>query len=222
MRTKNMQYGGMGTPEKCPNRVLGVKPAARDTGGLASGMGAEEALMPITTNAQNLQAPKSAPFLDLSELAPSAAAEWLIARFWGEAIPVLPATIARRLGIPVVYMRGDETSQVCVDRHGTLSIAVDEHDSAHGQRFAVAHVLGHILLGHGRPPVEAWDAFGNNPPDPRDREANEFAASLLVPTFPLRWCMTSGWMRGLDHIVDSFAVPEGVVLYRFHQVFRTA
>lgn len=42
MRTKTMHGWGRDTPDKCPNRVLGVGWGDRDTGGRASGMDAKE------------------------------------------------------------------------------------------------------------------------------------------------------------------------------------
>ncbi|MDH0863613.1 ImmA/IrrE family metallo-endopeptidase [Mitsuaria sp. GD03876] len=161
------------------------------------------------------------PPIDLSGVAPGVAADWLIAKYWDDAMPILPGRIAQRLGIRLVYLRATEQSQVCTDDQGRVCIAFKECDTPHIQRFTIAHVLGHIVLGHGFPPLEAWGSFGNNAPDPRDRAANQFAATLLVPTDALRWCFTSGWMASLERIVEAFDVPESVVLYRYDQWRRS-
>lgn len=156
--------------------------------------------------------------VDLSGMAPGAAAEWVVARHWDDALPILPELIARRLGIEVVFMNGDETSQVCRGPDGALRIAVDRADSRLRQRFAIAHVLGHILLRHGQPPLEAWNAFGNNAPDVRDQAANLFAASLLVPSPHLRWCVSSGWIWSVKQMVKTFWVPDSVLVFRYERL----
>jgi len=52
-------------------------------------------------------------------------------------------------------------------------------------RFTVAHELGHLLLGHGSKACTGSDLFGSSS-SIQEREANVFAAHLLIPSRPLR------------------------------------
>lgn len=188
-----------------------MKRVAGDTAGLMTRVGRQGMRM------QGNQAKARWP-VDLSRMAPEAAAEWVIERYWDDAMPILPERVARSMGVKTAYLRGGETSSIGIDRDGTPVILVDREDSYHRQRFAAAHGLGHILLRHDAPSPEGPRSFGHNPLDPRDRAANLFAAHLLVPTRQLRWCMSSGWMRNFDQVVDTLWVHEGLVLYRYEQL----
>ncbi|WP_377158384.1 ImmA/IrrE family metallo-endopeptidase [Roseateles sp. UC29_93] len=158
--------------------------------------------------------------VDLSHLRPEDAAEWVVARYGDGAMPILPEKIAEQMGIRVCALADHHRHSVYAGPDGGLRIVIDTNGSNHRKRFAVAHGLGHILLRHEHPPLEAWNSFGNHPPDPRDHAANMFAASLLVPTEKLRWCVTSGWMRNVDHIVKTLWVPLELLEFRYQQLLR--
>ena len=49
------------------------------------------------------------------------------------------------------------------------------------QRFTLAHELGHLRLGHGGTPVDSTEILAGNTRDPREVQANAFAAELLAP-----------------------------------------
>jgi len=156
--------------------------------------------------------------VDLSHMRPEDAAEWVVARYGDGAMPVRPEKIAQRMGIDVYALTEADRQSVYAGPVGRLRIVIDLQDIDHRQRFAVAHGLGHIVLRHPDPPLEAWNSFANEAPDPRDQAANLFAASLLVPTETLRWCVSSGWMRNLEQIVETLWVPKGLVVFRYCQM----
>jgi len=158
--------------------------------------------------------------VDLSHMRPEDAAEWVVARYGDGSMPIIPEKIAKGMGVDVYTLSGSDRHSVYAGPDGRLRIAIDLNDTIHRQRFAVAHGLGHIVLRHIDPPLEAWNSFANDAPDPQDRAANLFAASLLVPTEDLRWCVTSGWMRNVEHIVKTFWVPEGLLNFRYQALTK--
>lgn len=194
-----------------------MKSAAGDTPGLMTRVGArgkrmQDAKVEVKTEVQ------VAWPVDLSHMRPEDAAEWVVARYGDGAMPILPERIAKQMGIKVLALAEEDRSSAYAGPDGQLRIVVDLKDSAYRQRFAIAHALGHIVLRHDNPPLEVWNSFANDAPDPRDRAANLFAASLLVPTEKLRWCVTSGWMRNVDQIVKTLWVPRGLLDFRYAQL----
>jgi predicted nucleic acid-binding Zn-ribbon protein len=86
--------------------------------------------------------------------------------------PVDVEAIAKALGLEVTYVfLGDVDGEL---REGKIRINADHH--VHRQRFSIAHELGHFTL-HGA-------AIERN--QEMERQANSFAAALLIPQPLLR------------------------------------
>ena len=133
-------------------------------------------------------------------------------------MPIRPEKIAKRLGIAIYALTPQDRHSVYRDANGKISIVIDQTRSVHHRRFAIAHALGHILMRHEAPALESAESFGKSPRDCSDRAANQFAASLLVPTEKLRWCLTSGWMRNVDQVLKTLWVPKDLLMFRYRQL----
>lgn len=79
-------------------------------------------------------------------------------------------------------------------------------------RFTLAHELGHYYLGHHRaamisgvmhPHIYKYNPFGNNYEWIIEREADEFAASLLMPIEAFRRDLFQREFSG--HLIDTLA-----------------
>lgn len=121
-------------------------------------------------------------------------AEKLLAKFGAEAAPVDVEGLARRLGVEVSYEDlEDEISGVLVRKDGDAVIGVNTKHHPNRQRFTVAHELGHWAL-HSEQSGYFIDEFtvhyrgdgSSGGYDPRESEANAFAAALLMPEDLLR------------------------------------
>lgn len=98
------------------------------------------------------------------------------------APPVDPFRMAWQLGAEAyqtTFERGD-VSGVLDSRRTPPRIYVNAAHAVVRQRFSAAHELGHLLL---HPPGVLWrDAQGpDGHRDPREAQANAFAADLLMP-----------------------------------------
>lgn len=108
--------------------------------------------------------------------------------------PVPVDEIAIAEGLRVVYHDlEDDVSGLLVrqDKSAVIGVNVKHHENR--QRFTIAHELGHYLLHRDEPAVFVDDVlvhFRSDSPtggfDPREAEANHFAASLLLPRGFLR------------------------------------
>lgn len=114
--------------------------------------------------------------------------------------PVDVVGISEQEGLPVTYhdLDGDVSGMlVREDDHALMAVNVNHHENR--QRFTVSHELGHYLLHQDMPSVFVDDLLvhfrasgASRRFDPREREANEFAACLLMPRDFLREDLAHG------------------------------
>lgn len=133
--------------------------------------------------------------------------------------PVEPIKIAENYGISVHFMDFDgqknNLSGFFSWRH--KAIVVNEDDNPKRQNFTIAHELGHYVLHR--------ELFENHPEeyqvlmrrplgaseDPLEKEANSFAANLLVPKTMLRKYMN---FASVEELSNLFNVSADVIGYR--------
>ena len=107
--------------------------------------------------------------------------------------PIDVYRVAKYLGIEVKPDNlGDEISGVLIKQGNKIICGVNEAHSENRQRFTIAHEIGHFVLNHERNGLfvdehkvhfaqhyrDARSAEGTNW---QERQANHFAASLLMP-----------------------------------------
>lgn len=123
---------------------------------------------------------------------PEAMAEDILQQFWDGRLPVDVKGIARALGVKVVLASdlAGISGEVTRTSGGGYTIKVNRNDPRVRKRFTIAHELGHIALGHLageerrlRDPRENYSLVYY---DPKERDANRFAAELLMPSDAVR------------------------------------
>lgn len=142
--------------------------------------------------------------------------------------PVPVDLIAQRLGVQVERANlGDGVSGILYVQDGRGVIGVNSTHAPVRQRFTIAHELGHFLLHREMMPVFIDKQFfkpylavfrdtnSSKGEDALEREANAFAASLLMPASMLRSCIRE---MHVD-VADDDAVEE---LARRFKVSRQA
>ena len=129
--------------------------------------------------------------------------------------PVIANKIAKAMGFKIlngIFPEGKRNIAGFVDIK-EKAIYVNAEDPPARRNFTIAHELGHVILRHDfgdnykplyRTPI------GNNEIDPQEKEANCFAANLLVPTNLLL-----KYIEMPDEIVGKiFGVSKDVIKYR--------
>lgn len=102
--------------------------------------------------------------------------------------------IAELDSIKVIYYDfPDDICGVLIDKDGAFNIGVNKKHVENRQRFTIAHELGHYFLQHQRQGVFIDESpmkqnlvlfrntFSSTGENMQEREANAFAASLLMP-----------------------------------------
>lgn len=111
-------------------------------------------------------------------------AEEVLVRMGGVALPIPVEEIATSWNIRISYApTEDNFSGVLIRKDASALMGVNSDEAPVRQRFTVAHELGHFLLhenkdtfvDYRRPPGEG------SVRTPKEREADMFAAALLMP-----------------------------------------
>lgn len=99
-----------------------------------------------------------------------------------KALPIPIEEIADKYQIKISRAPNGDFSGMLIRKDGRALIGVSSSESDVRQRFTVAHELGHFFL---HPNKDAFIDYRNNRKDvmrtPRERQANMFAAALLMP-----------------------------------------
>ena len=144
--------------------------------------------------------------------------------------PVNVFAIVRNYGLDIAYASFPEYEDVAgfinlEDRQ----IVVNDFDSPTRQKFTIAHELGHwimhrsILETNPNQGILLRLPLGRPDPDPREKEANSFAANLLVPDQLLLPDLKSGQrlndLAGGEKLLATvFGVSSDVVAFRLRQL----
>lgn len=171
---------------------------------------------------------------DLSQFGPAEAAAWVIDHLGIADPPVDVRAAAESLGFPVQGLGdlGEDVSGAFVSHPGGGVIAVNRGHHLVRRRFTIAHELGHGLLHKGRMPLFVDKSYAVAFRDRRsstgevrmEREANAFAAALLMPEGMVRAVADElAWTHGLDmgggggalrELAKRFKVSQEAMSYR--------
>jgi len=143
-------------------------------------------------------------------------AQEVLERFWGDAIPVDPARIARKMGIEVsnAYLDPDVAGAIEKRDGRPAAIYLSAGDHPNRKRFTCAHEIGHFVR-HGDEDfeyVDYRDGTASMGIDEEERFANAFAAALLMPEKEVRRLHGMG-MHEKD-MGSTFGVSEAAMVNR--------
>jgi Zn-dependent peptidase ImmA (M78 family) len=122
-----------------------------------------------------------------------------IAELYGKnSVPINVENIAQSLGLDVSHADlGPDVSGLLISDGAKAQVCVQKKDPLVRKRFTIAHEIGHYFLRHQfesgeHVHVDKGNYISQRGPkasdgiDPKEIEANQFAASLLMPTNAIR------------------------------------
>ena len=125
--------------------------------------------------------------------------------------PVDVEAIAKDHGLSVrrVIRSNSFSGQLVRER---MRIEVNQKHARQRQRFTIAHELGHFVLSHS-PAVSVFDDRTiTDPSSTNERQANAFAAGLLMPEGLVRdWWIK---LRNIEKMANRFDVSSEAMYYR--------
>jgi len=153
----------------------------------------------------------------LASLGAEGAAREVLQRYWDRQLPIDPVKIATAAGI-AVYGRGSygdlnyPYSGYYRCLNGVPSIEYNVTEAPVRQRFTVAHELGHFALGHEDAPRDGGNFQSSV--DPRERQANRFAAELIMPASLVTHYYQNGVGGSVAALAQFFGVSKDAMGYR--------
>jgi Zn-dependent peptidase ImmA (M78 family) len=143
-------------------------------------------------------------------------------RYWRE-VPVKVFDLATELGLGPIRdsnLEGSISGLIRRRSDGEFEIVVNAGHHPNRQRFTVAHEIGHFIfhrdrLRSGTSDTLAYRIDGQIYPNPQigpeqERQANNFAANLLIPSAHLRAAQAAGFNDPAD-LADRFGVSPAAM-----------
>ena len=150
----------------------------------------------------------------------------------GGWVPVPMIRLARKNGLAVCQIDlkkelNGASGLLTKDKEKGWVIATHRNDTGARQRFTIAHELGHYLMHRKDDSYSAIDTFendeiffrsdkhNNEKERQEEREANFFAANLLMPEERVRAVYK---VFTIEEMVENFAVSKPSMLYRLQNL----
>jgi len=147
----------------------------------------------------------------------------VLRQHWDGTLPVQPVAIATALNAKVIPDPdlGPISGQFSLEEEGPV-IRYNSKEPPMRQRFTVAHEIGHYALGHGdyfRDPIRN---FSTRNFDPKEAQANRFAAELLMPEIAVSGLIRERGITDVKALAREFQVSEAAMMYRLKNLGWTS
>ena len=141
---------------------------------------------------------------------------------WDGKLPVNPVKIAAAMGIRV---RGDdslaESGNIELTEAGPV-ITYNSTEALQRKRFTIAHEIGHFALGHLKPGSPLFrdtpSNFSSQSANTQERDANSFAAQLLMPSKMVKYAVAEKSITDVDSLAETFGVSQVAMKYRLANI----
>lgn len=139
---------------------------------------------------------------------PHHVANYVLRRMNIQHPPVPVESIAKHLDVELIRDPRLDVAGVLQSTRESAIITVNSSDPPVRQRFTVAHELGHLLLHTIG--IQFRDTFFGTTGDWKESQANEFAASLLMPLWMLEPIVGRKRLTG-KKLADMFEVSSAAL-----------
>lgn len=154
----------------------------------------------------------------------SASVKQVLDSFWDGHIPVRFRDILHGLKIKLhdsETLTDDRTSYVRKSEDGYWHVYISKNEPYLRKRFALAHVIGHIVLGHLtiiESHSDKVESYIVNCEENNDKLANQFAIELLFPENSIDLVI----MKSLNYsdLCDKLEMSEVAVKQRIDKILR--
>ncbi len=128
--------------------------------------------------------------------------------YWDGFVPVDIRKIAESVGLTIQDSSPERKSGYLNAENKTIFVSPSE--SPIRQRFTVAHELGHFVLGHGSSDrlITDWSIRYTPEQVKKERDANQFAAEVLMPPSALSFLIDKMDITDFGHLCKQLGVSS--------------
>lgn len=128
------------------------------------------------------------------------------------------SAVEQRAGLPVcIWEMPEHVAGACWSGQGTHVLHVNGAHAAVRQRFTLAHELGHVRCGHdGHLATDTLSTLSGATADPREIEANAFAAEFLMPCATIEAVPLAGpvTLEDVVRLASFYGVSASAMAFR--------
>lgn len=143
---------------------------------------------------------------------------------WDWCLPVKVDVISKALSVNLLKLPTGEDQYVNLsgisklDDTGCRVIYYNSSESLNRQRFAIAHGLGHHMLGHINSKADCFregsSTFNSENKDVQELHANHFAVRILMPMDAIKTLLFVKGIANISELAKRFSVSEAAMHYR--------
>lgn len=143
---------------------------------------------------------------------------------WDGKLPVDLCAIAERMGLELRLVEGFEGSGQIerLEPPRKALITINANESHVRRRFTLAHEIGHYALGHLERfpslPRDTPEEFSASSKSLVERQANDFAARLLMPESIVKHLITEHDITRVEDLAREFGVSQVAMAYRLKNI----
>lgn len=143
----------------------------------------------------------------------------ILKKHWDNTLPVNLFSISKRMGVELHEFQSDGTSRGKLEGDGfTGHIFYDPSNGNVMNRFVIAHLLGHFVMGHGSVDQVVGQNLSTDSPEEKDKMANHFALNMLIPTEALAKLVNSGQYSDVKELALAFEVSPNAIAEAFKYI----
>lgn len=144
-------------------------------------------------------------------------AKGVLDEYWDGMLPVEPGALASQIGLRVIEcpdLAQEGISGKFSLENSVPTIRYSPAEPRVRQRFTIAHELGHYVLQHGPSFRDPIAHFNMGYYSPVEREANRFAAELLMPAEAVEYLVRTMKDATVAKMASRFDVSQVAMGYR--------
>ena len=142
----------------------------------------------------------------------------ILKKYWDGCLPIDPLYIVAQEGIRLEHIRDKRLSGSYRVNSSSKTIEYNPEEHPRRQRFTIAHELGHHFLNHGSEMIDPPENLAGISEDPKEIDANNFAACLLMPEYVVKRLIRTGEVRNITELADKLNVSEIAMHYRLRNL----
>lgn len=150
-----------------------------------------------------------------------ATAQEILDIYWDGKTPVDVESMADKMGVAIEINSSTDFVGSIELKNSAIVISINSAEKT-GRRFAIAHEIGHISLGHLKdgflPHHDARSSFATGVLSMNEREANLFAAEFLMPELVVRYAIAERGYTRLESLAQLFGVSQVAMCWRLKQL----